>query len=63
MIVPPVGSTVSNFNVGESGGFVQVCVQALGNPGVLKREVVVILSTEDGTAVGERLIYLQIESA
>ena len=56
-IVPPVGSTVSNFNVGESGGFVQVCVQALGTPGVLKREVVVTLSTHDGTAVGKTFIY------
>ena len=55
-IVPPVGFAVPNFNVGEGGGFVEVCVQALGNPGVLKREVVVTLSTQDGTAVGKIFI-------
>ena len=55
MIVSPVigaDGAAPNFQAAENGGPVQVCVQAVANAGVLKREVTVTLSTEDGTAVG-----------
>ena len=51
-IVPPTGGTGASFTVQESAGSVTVCVVASGAAGVLKRDVSVMLSTQDGTATG-----------
>lgn len=52
MIVPPAVGGPPSFNVGENDGAVEVCVQAVANAGVLKRAVTVMLSTQDGSAIG-----------
>ena len=57
-IIPPFGLGVPNFNIGEDGGSAEVCVQAVANVGVLERTVSVMLSTQDGTAVGKTHYYV-----
>ena len=52
-IVPPPGSVEPNFVVNEGSGFVEVCVQSVFSVSVLKRTVSVMLSTQDGTAIGK----------
>ena len=54
-IVPPAGSVIPNFSVGEGSGPVEVCVQAVATLGVLERAVTVILSTQNELALGNNL--------
>ena len=52
LIVSPEGSVIPNFIVSENDGPVEVCVQAITTAGMLERVVTVILSTQNGTALG-----------